>query len=574
MLLAVAGVRLADSPETRSSLLAALGRHPELIASLQMSGPEVISFDVSPDETHRATYDNNNHVRLYDVRSGALVAEFQAGSTARLEWVSGEVRFSPDGRILAVTRAAPTRASGGVARCPHARAAAEATQRDRRLAVAGQRRHFSQDGRRLAAIMWRVRGHGNTTHTTSTWGFVWDLDGPRSSRRPPAARRLQRRRPGPGHPRTNALHGPAARPSRPHHRRVVQLPEPWGVEEPVEIVAMSPTGRDLAVRRRRSRHARPAHGAVRRQMQVEPGDDALLLELLRRRPPSGYGRLSSTRGPGLGGGVRTSSWRGCPSTTRVSSLTSVPPGPRSTRPGRTARCASGTSTVTALRLAGGVRTAAVRRPQLCPTVARTDASSPIPAGDHVVFFDVTHGQARRNASRRTSGYRPAQPMRSGTPTASTSRPPPTDEIRVWDARTGDGSSHGADRSGRYVSALDYSTDGSRMVIGELSGAGDHARLGRPRAVAGRYGSTIRSARSHRAGQPDGHRARRLRERIGVLARLQPAVGQARPGRRRRSVDGSRRRFRRRARSTSHPTALTSPSGAGRGELMVLDLATG
>ena len=43
------GVRLDDSPETRSSLLAALARHPELIASTQMAGSRVICFDVSPD---------------------------------------------------------------------------------------------------------------------------------------------------------------------------------------------------------------------------------------------------------------------------------------------------------------------------------------------------------------------------------------------------------------------------------------------------------------------------------------------------------------------------------------------
>ena len=41
MLLAVAGVRLDDSPETRDSLLAALARHPELIASTQTAGPAV-----------------------------------------------------------------------------------------------------------------------------------------------------------------------------------------------------------------------------------------------------------------------------------------------------------------------------------------------------------------------------------------------------------------------------------------------------------------------------------------------------------------------------------------------------
>ena len=76
MLLAVAGVRLDDSPETRDSLLAALARHPELIASTQMAGPAVIYFDVSPDGRTVATYDELNHVRLYEIGTGQLLAEY------------------------------------------------------------------------------------------------------------------------------------------------------------------------------------------------------------------------------------------------------------------------------------------------------------------------------------------------------------------------------------------------------------------------------------------------------------------------------------------------------------------
>ena len=116
MLLAVAGVRLDDSPETRSSLLAALGRHPEVIASTELSGEEVLHFDVSPDGTTVATYDLTNRVRLYDLASGTRLAEFQAGDPARLGWSSGKVRFSPDGSILAVTMRGPHAASGGAPR--------------------------------------------------------------------------------------------------------------------------------------------------------------------------------------------------------------------------------------------------------------------------------------------------------------------------------------------------------------------------------------------------------------------------------------------------------------------------
>ncbi len=80
MLLAVAGVRLDDSPETRSSLLAALARNPELTASTQMAGPPVISFDVSPDGRTVATYDEVNHVRLYEIGYGRAAGRVPGGN--------------------------------------------------------------------------------------------------------------------------------------------------------------------------------------------------------------------------------------------------------------------------------------------------------------------------------------------------------------------------------------------------------------------------------------------------------------------------------------------------------------
>ena len=109
MLLAVAGVRLDDSPATQSSLLAALGKHPELIASTQLDGKAVLRFDVSPDGRTVATYDEAHRVRLYEIESGELLAQFQAGSDERLGWLSGNIEFSPDGSTLAVVTAAPTR---------------------------------------------------------------------------------------------------------------------------------------------------------------------------------------------------------------------------------------------------------------------------------------------------------------------------------------------------------------------------------------------------------------------------------------------------------------------------------
>ena len=48
-------------------------------------------------------------MRLYEIDTGELLAEFQAGSDERLGWLSGKVEFSPDGSTLAVVTAAATR---------------------------------------------------------------------------------------------------------------------------------------------------------------------------------------------------------------------------------------------------------------------------------------------------------------------------------------------------------------------------------------------------------------------------------------------------------------------------------
>jgi WD40 repeat protein len=105
-----------------------------------------------------------------------------------------------------------------------------------------------------------------------------------------------------------------------------------------------------------------------------------------------------------------------------------------------------------------------------------------PSGDAVAFVDVTTGQITATVSQ-ASGYRrsaDAQWHPDGVHFAAV-----TDgEIRVWDARTGRLVAR-ARPAGRSVSALDYSTDGSRLVIGELSGrvtmldSNDLTPVGRP-----------------------------------------------------------------------------------------------
>ena len=190
MLLAVAGVRLDDSPSTRSSLQAALARRPELVASTQVGGEELMSLDVSPDGKSVATYDRAHRVRLHRIDTGDLVAEYSAGSGRRRVGTAGLATFDPDGRLLAVAGAPPTEQPIRIL---------DATTLEpvpaQPLGLGGTRWQagdlaFSEDGRRLAAVLTRVRGPRSALERTSSWLVVWALTDPR---RPLARIRLMDR---------------------------------------------------------------------------------------------------------------------------------------------------------------------------------------------------------------------------------------------------------------------------------------------------------------------------------------------------------------------------------------------
>ena len=55
MLLAVAGVRFDETPQTRTNLLAAINRHPQLFASTPTTGGGLpLHLEASPDGRHLA----------------------------------------------------------------------------------------------------------------------------------------------------------------------------------------------------------------------------------------------------------------------------------------------------------------------------------------------------------------------------------------------------------------------------------------------------------------------------------------------------------------------------------------
>jgi DNA-binding SARP family transcriptional activator/WD40 repeat protein len=106
LLLAVAGVRMDPTTGTRDSLLAAITKRPELFASTPLEGDLPLAIDASADGRFVAVLDESRHLRLHDGDTGELLGGRQLGEPlVTMPATTGtQVTFSPDGRWLAVAR--------------------------------------------------------------------------------------------------------------------------------------------------------------------------------------------------------------------------------------------------------------------------------------------------------------------------------------------------------------------------------------------------------------------------------------------------------------------------------------
>ena len=171
LLLAVAGVRLDDSVDSRRSLLAAIGRLPAalLVDAAARRRPGAHSSTSAPSGGLVATMDFRQRVRVYDGRLAASsLAERQVGAPTPCR-PSGTScwQFSPDGRTLAVAAIRRARPAGAPARRPHAASAVTIELRTpREPGWIGTDLAFSQDGHHLAAA---VRRSGSTRGARGSW---------------------------------------------------------------------------------------------------------------------------------------------------------------------------------------------------------------------------------------------------------------------------------------------------------------------------------------------------------------------------------------------------------------------
>jgi hypothetical protein len=102
LLLAAAGARLDDSPETRVNLLAALGKRPTLVRSAPPVGGYMDWLSVSPDGRWIAAADDADRMHLYDASTSQLLRSYDGVRPAKDGQGSMIGAFSPDGRQLAV----------------------------------------------------------------------------------------------------------------------------------------------------------------------------------------------------------------------------------------------------------------------------------------------------------------------------------------------------------------------------------------------------------------------------------------------------------------------------------------
>ncbi len=182
LLLAAAGARLEDSPETRTNLLTALAERPHLVRSTPPGGGYLEAMEVSRDGRWIASSDDRNRMHLYDAATHRLLRSYDAGRPTPDGQAFMVGAFSPDSSQLAVIPSSlegttePVRLLDPNTMAPSAiRLASPAAE-----PVYGYDLDFSRDGRFLAATILASPLVGDDPGATPGHAVVWDLLSPSS----------------------------------------------------------------------------------------------------------------------------------------------------------------------------------------------------------------------------------------------------------------------------------------------------------------------------------------------------------------------------------------------------------
>jgi DNA-binding SARP family transcriptional activator/WD40 repeat protein len=176
LLLAVAGVRLDDSPETRANLVTALDARPGLVRSAPPAGGYLEVFDVSRDGRWIASSDGQNRMHLYDAATNRLLRSYDPAQPSGEGWMLPA--FSPDSRQLAVILEGQRSTEPVRLLDPNTMQPAVKLDVPGGTPVWGVDVGFSANGRYLAATVQTVFwGEGGASESPG-YAVVWDLRSP------------------------------------------------------------------------------------------------------------------------------------------------------------------------------------------------------------------------------------------------------------------------------------------------------------------------------------------------------------------------------------------------------------
>ncbi|HET6987984.1 MAG TPA: BTAD domain-containing putative transcriptional regulator, partial [Kribbella sp.] len=177
LLLAVAGVRMNSSPESRANLLAAMANHPQLIRSYPTEKREVFGLEASPDDRSVVLYDAYGTALRYDLTSGKLGAEHRppnpSSGAVHMDYV-GPIAIAPRGGQLAVGMPPPTTQPVRLLDPVTLRPLALQLPGFSRIPARAIHLAYSRDGSSMAAMI-QYYGNGTSNDFSSGAVLVWDV---------------------------------------------------------------------------------------------------------------------------------------------------------------------------------------------------------------------------------------------------------------------------------------------------------------------------------------------------------------------------------------------------------------